>query len=70
MADTEKRLTLRMLKGLHDEIVQLAKQDMRSVHAEILVLLREAIAARHGANQGSHATGAVGKSDLEGKELL
>ncbi len=48
MSDTEneKRLTLRLPLKLHEQIVELADQDYRSVHAEIIVLLLEAVAAR------------------------
>ena len=46
MTDTEKRLLLRLPAELHQELTDLADQDLRSVNAEILVLLREAIAAR------------------------
>jgi hypothetical protein len=42
----EKRITLRLPSDVHDEITRLAEQDVRSLNAEILVLLREAIAAR------------------------
>ncbi len=46
MTDTEKRLLLRLPAELHLELADLADQDLRSLNAEILVLLREAIAAR------------------------
>jgi len=46
MTDTEKRLLLRLPVELHQELTDLAEQDLRSLNAEILVLLREAIAAR------------------------
>lgn len=42
----ERRLTLRLSEEVHAEITRYAKEDYRSVHAEILVLLREALAAR------------------------
>ena len=46
MTDTEKRLLLRLPGELHQEITDLAEQDVRSLNAEIIVLLREAISAR------------------------
>jgi hypothetical protein len=42
----EKRITLRLPTDVHASVAQLADQDVRSLNAEILVLLREAIAAR------------------------
>ncbi len=44
--DTEKRVSLRMPEELHAAVLQLAQADTRSMHAEILVLLREAVVAR------------------------
>ena len=46
MTDMEKRLLLRLPGDLHQEISDLAEQDVRSLNAEIIVLLREAINAR------------------------
>ena len=42
----EKRITLRLPADVHAAVAQLADQDVRSLNAEILVLLREAIIAR------------------------
>ena len=42
----EKRITLRLPAELHAEIETLAESDLRSLNAEIIILLREAIAAR------------------------
>lgn len=42
----EKRITLRLPAELHAEIEELAKSDLRSLNAEIIILLREAVAAR------------------------
>ncbi len=53
MADTEKRLLLRLPAELHQEVTDLAEQDLRSLNAEILVLLREAIEARHAKQSAS-----------------
>lgn len=44
--DNEKRLTLRLPEDIHEEISRLAEEDYRSLHSEIIVLLKEAIAAR------------------------
>ena len=44
--DKEKRLTLRLPEDIHEEVSKLAEEDYRSLHAEIIVLLKEAIAAR------------------------
>ena len=43
-----KRFTLRLPPALHSQLESLAEQDRRSLHAEILVLLEEAIVAREG----------------------
>ena len=48
----ERKLTLRISEELHAEIAALAEEDLRSVHSEIIVLLREAIAARKAAKKG------------------
>lgn len=42
----EKRITLRLPAELHADIEELAQEDLRSLNAEIVVLLREAVAAR------------------------
>ncbi len=42
----EKKMQLRLPSELHRALVALAHRDLRSLHAEILVLLREAITAR------------------------
>jgi hypothetical protein len=42
----EKKVTIRIPTTLHEQLVTLAKQDARSLNAEILVLLQEAMAAR------------------------
>lgn len=46
MADEIKKLVLRLPAELHAELVKLADEDMRSLNAEIIVILREAIEAR------------------------
>ncbi len=53
--DEEKRITLRLPGDVHAAIAELADQDVRSLNAEILVLLREAIGARR-AGQESRST--------------
>lgn len=49
------RFLLRLPPELHSEMKELAERDRRSLHAEILVLLEEATAARREAQseQGS-----------------
>lgn len=44
----EKKLTIRIPTDLHEQIIQLSKDDSRSLNAEILVLLREAVRSRVG----------------------
>lgn len=44
--DTDKKITVRMPADLHERLVELADADTRSLNAEILVLLREAIERR------------------------
>lgn len=46
MAETEKKYPLRLPSGIYDAIAEMADEDRRSVNAEIVVLLEEAIAAR------------------------
>ncbi len=53
----EKRITLRLPEDVHAAIADLAKQDVRSLNAEILVLLREAVAARLQAAQSAAREG-------------
>lgn len=45
-AAEEKKLTIRIPEELHQALVEAAKQDSRSLNAEILVLLRAALASR------------------------
>jgi hypothetical protein len=42
----DKKITIRIPHAIHAKLVELAKQDTRSLNAEILVLLREAITQR------------------------
>jgi len=42
----EKKITIRLPGDVHAKIVDFAKNDMRSLNAEITVLLKEAIATR------------------------
>jgi hypothetical protein len=44
--DKIKRFTLRLSDELHDIISDAAKEDMRSIHAEILMLIQEGLKAR------------------------
>lgn len=48
MIDTmaEKKYTIRIPEELHAELERIAKEDMRSLHAQIIVMLREAAAKR------------------------
>ena len=43
---TKKAFALRLDPGLHGAVERLAAQDLRSVNAEIEILLREALARR------------------------
>jgi len=43
---TDKKFTLRIPEELHAELERAAKEDMRSLHSQILVLLREAVERR------------------------
>ncbi len=52
MPDTDKRFSLRLPEELHAQLVELAEEDMRSIHAEIIMLLKEAIAARQKQKEG------------------
>jgi predicted HicB family RNase H-like nuclease len=45
-AAEEKKLTIRIPDELHEELVKAAKQDSRSLNAEIIVLLRASLASR------------------------
>lgn len=51
MAETEKKYPLRLPAEIYDAIAALADEDRRSVNAEIVVLLEEAIATRKSAQQ-------------------
>lgn len=42
----EKKLTIRVPEELHQLLVDAAKQDSRSLNAEIIVLLRAALSSR------------------------
>jgi len=55
MAETEKRLLLRLPAELHQELTDEAEADLRSLNAEILVLLREALTARKAQAAGTRA---------------
>ena len=46
MADNEKKFALRLPAELYEQVQKAADQDTRSINAEIIVLLREALAAR------------------------
>lgn len=46
------RFLLRLPTELHTEMKELAEQDRRSLHAEILVLLEEAVSHRRDAEGG------------------
>lgn len=43
---SEKKLTIRIPATLHEQLVQIAQEDVRSLNAEIIVLLQEAIETR------------------------
>lgn len=43
---SEKKLTIRIPQDIHEKLTQLAQQDTRSLNAEIIVLLKEAIERR------------------------
>ena len=43
---TIKQMGLRLPEGIHAQIAQLAAEDLRSLHGEIMMLLREAIERR------------------------
>jgi hypothetical protein len=42
----EKKVTIRIPDALHQALVEAAKQDERSLNAEIVVLLRAALVSR------------------------
>ncbi len=44
----EKKYTIRIPDELHAQLKRLADQDMRSLHSQIIILLREAAARRLG----------------------
>lgn len=46
MTNKEKKLTLRLPGALHRALVEIAEKDRRSLHAEIIVFLEEAVAKR------------------------
>ena len=46
-----KKYTIRIPEDLHGQLKQLADQDMRSLHAQILVMLREAAEQRRRAKK-------------------
>jgi hypothetical protein len=50
----EVKTQLRLPAEMHAEIKRLADEDLRSLNAEILVLLREAIAVRKSAKKESN----------------
>lgn len=47
----EKKFTLRIPDDLHEQLKRIADQDMRSLHSQILVMLREAADARKSPSQ-------------------
>ncbi len=47
----EKRITLRLPADVHTAVSEMADTDLRSVNAEIVILLREAIEARRAQQQ-------------------
>lgn len=42
----EKKITIRVPDEIHRQLVETAKQDARSLNAEILILLRDALQLR------------------------
>jgi hypothetical protein len=60
--DEVKKLALRLPVELHTIISQLAKADRRSLHAELLVLLQEAINARETAVEDADPKNHAGQS--------
>jgi hypothetical protein len=42
----EKKYTIRIPEDLHARMAELAEKDRRSLHAEMLILMEEAVAAR------------------------
>ena len=46
IAVADKKYTLRIPEGLHAQLEQIAKQDRRSLHAQIITILEEAAAQR------------------------
>jgi hypothetical protein len=46
MEEVEKKLTSRIPEDVYDCLARLAKEDRRSLNAELVVLLEEAVAAR------------------------
>ena len=47
----EKRITLRLPADVHTAVSEMADIDLRSLNAEIVILLREAIEARRAQQQ-------------------
>jgi predicted HicB family RNase H-like nuclease len=45
-SSAEKKVTIRIPENLHQLLVEAAKQDERSLNAEIVVLLRKGLATR------------------------
>jgi predicted HicB family RNase H-like nuclease len=42
----EKKVTIRIPAALHEQLVNLAQRDTRSLNSEIVVFLQEAVTAR------------------------
>jgi len=51
MSNKQKRFGLRLPADLHERISAAAKADRRSIHAEMLRLFEEALAAREAAQR-------------------
>lgn len=52
--EDEKKLTIRIPDELHRQLTKSAKTDTRSLNAEIIVLLREALSARAHITKTTH----------------
>ena len=63
MLDDIKKLALRLPVDLHEKISQLAKADRRSLHAELLTLLQEAIEEREQAKEDIDPKNHAGQSE-------
>ncbi len=66
MASERKAFALRLDPALYDTIARLASGDLRSVNAEIEVLLREALRARGARIEANKSDTAGGANDGDG----